>query len=211
MAVEDLASAFAPYGPIHSIQLHKGFAFVWYLRRTSAEEALSKVNGKRIYAGMVQDRIEESAKPMLTSKKRKIEKGKIVGVKGRIVAVDWALGKKEYESMEKGEMVVDQPKDGNEEDDAEDSTDEEEESDDEDDSDLDPVAINEEEDDDDMSPVPEGEDDEDIDEDALEAPEVTSDEEDDDDDDEASKPVEGTTLFVRNIQFEATEDELYNL
>jgi nucleolar protein 4 len=145
------------------------------------------------------DRIEEAAKHELTSVKRKKEKGRIVGLKGRVVAVDWALAKAEYQKMEAGEEAVaaDEIKaDKEEEEDSDmvpvpyksDSDDDEDESGDED------------EEEDDMSPVPED----------LAAPSDIEDES------EEAKPAEhkpdqGTTLFVRNIQFEATEDELYNL
>lgn len=58
------------------------------------------MNGKRIYAGVYQDRIEESANHKLSSVVRKEQKGRIVGVKGRIVAVDKALSKEEYDKLE---------------------------------------------------------------------------------------------------------------
>jgi nucleolar protein 4 len=58
-----------------------------------------------------------------------------------------------------------------------------------------------------MSPVPEGAEDSDM------SPEPETHPDDDDDElEEEPKPVnEGTTLFVRNISFETTEAELYDL
>ena len=91
---------FAPYGFIQLIQVHKGFAFVWYLKPEDADKAIAGVNGKRIYAGVYEDRIAEAANHKLSSVVRKEEKGRIVGVKGRIVAVDNALSKEAYDKLE---------------------------------------------------------------------------------------------------------------
>ena len=159
---------------------------------------------------MHRDRIEEAASHELTSTKKKKEKGKIVGLRGRLVAVDWALGKAEYEKLEAGGEATPASapiagEDAEKDSDASDEDDEEEDS----DSDMDPVPFNEDDEDEDedgdMSPV-----EEDALIDQLEPP---SDVEDGDEEPAkpAHQPDEGATLFVRNIQFEATENELYNL
>lgn len=100
MTEQDLSAVFAPYGFIQSIQVHKGYAFVCFLHGNDGDKAIAGVNGKRIYAGVYKDRIEESANHKLSSIIRKEEKGRIVGVRGRIVAVDKALDKKDYEKLE---------------------------------------------------------------------------------------------------------------
>lgn len=197
----DLSTAFCRFGPLQSVHLRKGYAFIWFVRQPDAEAALKEMNEKRIYHGMHADRIEEAAKHELTSVKRKKEKGRIVGLRGRVVAVDWALSKQEYQKLEEDADNADGA-----EMDKEDAEDEDEDE----DSDMDPVPYksdddeegSEDEDEDaDLSPV----------EDDLEAP---ADAEDDDEDAHpaaAPKPEQGTTLFIRNIQFEATEDELFTL
>lgn len=107
MTEKDLAAVFAPYGFIQSIQVHKGFAFVWYVKPEDADKAIAGVNGKRIYAGVYVDRVEESANHKLSSIVRKEQKGRIVGVKGRIVAVDKALSKEDYDKIEAVTSVED--------------------------------------------------------------------------------------------------------
>ena len=143
------------------------------------------------------DRIEEAAKHELTSVKRKKEKGRIVGLRGRVVAVDWALAKADYQKAETAaaaeeEMDIDEANANAEE---------------EEDSDMDPVPYKSDEEnedeEDDMSPVED-------DPAELEAPSDVEDEAEEPAS-AAPKPDQGTTLFVRNIQFEATEDELYSL
>lgn len=226
----DLASAFAPFGPLLSLQLHKGFAFVHFQRKEDAEKAMAKLNGSRIFAGFLQQRIDEAANHKLTSTLRKEEKGKIVGVKGRQMAVDWALAKKDYEKMENGDAVEESLKEtkvkakkAKEPRSYDSDTSEEEES------DMDPIALDdaddgqesdgeddedddgEEEDEDDMTPEPMAiDEDADIDAADLEKPaDAASDEEAD-----KAKPSTqdtGTTLFIRNVQFEATESELFEL
>lgn len=215
---------FAPYGFIQSIQVHKGFAFVWYLKPEDADIAMAAVNGKRIYAGVYQDRVEESANHKLSSIVRKEQKGRIVGVKGRIVAVDKALSKEDYDKVEAAGaetpasvekvklrsfsnssvvvlmLCIDLPvhqvaqaehaevggdSDSDDSDASEDDNDEDEDEDEDEDADLSPVEL-----------------------DDLELP---SDVEKDEEEEVEKKEDQGTTLFVRNVQFEATEDELFTL
>lgn len=97
---QDLGAMFAPFGQIQNIQVHRGFAFVWYMKPEDADKAMAALNGKRIYAGVYQDRIEESANHKLSSTVRKEQKGRIVGVRGRIMAVDKALSKEAYDKLE---------------------------------------------------------------------------------------------------------------
>jgi nucleolar protein 4 len=206
VTLPDIASAFASFGPIQTIRLLKGYAFITFITKASAQAALEGMNNKRIYAGMEKDRIQEAASHELTSIKRKKEKGKIVGVKGRMCAVDWALEKEQYMKLEaeanrptSAPEVAGELKNGIEHDpDAPDSDEEDEEEDSDED----------EDEEDDLTPEP-------IDMNELEPPsEAELSDEDAGKDGDANKAKatdEGTTLFVRNIQFEATEDELYNL
>jgi len=171
----DLRKRFLPFGPILGINLpttasklpHKdpskppppprarGFAFVWFLSKKDAEEAIEKMNDTEINE--------------------------------RKITVDWAVSKDKYEEAKKEEggddkeaveaVLADEKKDGSDDAEAEDE---------------------------DM------EDEGDAEAEAAETMEV---------DEEESKPVkpvlpdveEGSTLFVRNVPFEVTEEELRNL
>lgn len=125
------------------------------------------------------------------------------GEKGRVVAVDWALGKEEWKKAQEGDKVEGEAA-------ASDASSDEDESgsDQEDDEDEEGSSDEDEDEDSDTSPVPEDLEDRDT------TPQPVGGAEDDglDDDEEEAKPkAQGTTLFVRNISFEATEAELYDL
>ncbi|OCF34024.1 nucleolar protein 4 [Kwoniella heveanensis BCC8398] len=190
--VQDLRAAFLPYGPIHTIDLPtlpsklppsadpskpppppraRGFAFVWFLTKKDAEQAIEGVNGK-----------------VLKTKSGKNE---------REVAVDFALSKEKWEEAKK----VDEPEQkeegseseasGSDDDDSESGSDSEEEGDDGDE-------------DEEMSEAASDEDVDDVDA------------EDDEEEDEPVKPTlpsvdVGATLFIRNLPFETTEQELNQL
>ncbi|GAA5924541.1 mRNA-binding ribosome biosynthesis protein NOP4 [Sporobolomyces koalae] len=211
VAIADLRAAFARFGSLHSITLPvdsntgkpRGFAFIYYITKSCAEAALKAVNGTRVYAGMAADRIaseggkEGKKKEVRERKKAEKEAAKGGGGdKGRLVAVDWALGKEDWKKAQEGDVEKVEGESGSEaessgDDDSEEDSDEEDEEDE--DSDMTPEPVGAE--DSDMSPEPE-------------------DHPDDDDDEleEEPKPSnEGTTLFVRNISFETTEAELYDL
>ncbi|KAN0063566.1 RNA recognition motif-containing protein [Thecaphora frezii] len=138
----------------------RGFAFVWLVSRNDAAKAINAVNGKAIRHGAAEHAAYKAAKG---KKGRDAAKKLLDAVRAhaqpeRIVAVDWALSKKDWEAKAEQSDV---------ETDAED-----EENDDGDDED-------EEEDDSDAEIKP-----------------------------TLPQPEEGTTLFVRNLPFQATEEEL---
>jgi len=207
VAIPDLRAAFARFGSLHSITLPldqktnkpRGFAFIYYITKSCAEAALKAVNGTRIFSGMALERIaseggKEGKKKEVREKKKAVKdaaKGG-GGEKGRLVAVDWALGKEDWKKAQEGE-TAEKPEgesasgSGSEEEDSEEDSDEDEE----------------EDEDSDMTPEPVG----------AEESDIESHPDDDNDDlEEEPQPVnEGTTLFVRNISFETTEAELYDL
>lgn len=207
VTIADLRTVFSRFGSLHSINLPKdstgkprGFAFIYYITKSEAEKALKAINGSRIYAGMAKERIESEGgkggkKKEVREKKKAAEKevGGGGGEKGRLVAVDWALGKDDWKKAQEEEAAKTAPSDDEESGSEEDS--------DEEDSDE------ENSDDSDMSPVPEGADD------MTPEPEHHPDDDDDELDEEPKGPAppKGTTLFVRNMSFEATEAELYDL
>lgn len=220
---QDLRAVFLPYGPIHSIHIPlkepepkeegsseqpkprgKGYAFVWMLSKKEAEKALEGANGAKVHAGMadglVKDKqkrkklIREEAKIKQKEKERKAKR-KAGDVKDeedgegeeeiidseRIIAVDWALSKDKWEEA-KAKLQDDAVAEGSEAGD-EDSH----------------IGVHDDSDDDSAS---------DSDDDG-EDEEMNIDEEDDKPAKPQLPPPEtGTTLFVRNIPFEATEDEL---
>ncbi|KAK0488072.1 hypothetical protein EDD18DRAFT_1360030 [Armillaria luteobubalina] len=201
---QDLRALFLPYGPIHSVHIPKGkdngrsrgFAFVWMLSKKDAEKAMESCNGKVIRAGMAEGLVSDKQKK---KKQRRLEKKMQQGEGAnddddndeaqeaeksleRTIAVDWALSKDKWEE-EKTRMEEDEDV---ETEDA--SSGEDEESDEEE-----------------QLGVHDG-----TDEDA----DGSSDK--DENDEEPVKPQlpppeTGTTLFVRNVPFTATEDELRTL
>jgi nucleolar protein 4 len=236
---QDLRALFLPYGPIHSVHIPsakpeqltekivedgqedkeadakpraRGFAFVWMVSKPDAAKALEGVNGTTVRAGIAARMAEEKQKKKkelrLERKKTLVAEGgegedgqgkaqEQEGAKERIVAVDWALSKNKWEE-EKTRLEDQVDVDGDES--------------------MEGTSSGS------SSSSSEGDSDEDgglgVDDDSDSGQEGDSDEEGDDserDDDEA--PVKpqlpqtdvGTTLFVRNVPYEGTEDELRQL
>ncbi|KAI9456596.1 hypothetical protein HD554DRAFT_2144789 [Boletus coccyginus] len=232
---QDLRATFLPYGPIHSIHIplveaddvkaeaedstkhngspkaarSKGFAFVWMLSKKDAESALEKCNGTKVVAGMANDIVSskqqrkkqrreekkrQNAEPEDGQKEETVEEPEESGsgAKGRVIAVDWALSKERWvQEKEKFGEVADAESDASAGGDSE--TDSEHEQ----------LGIHEE--------GLEDEDGEETDEDEdSEPPGCESDEK------SPKKPQlphtdTGNTLFIRNIPFTATEDEIRTL
>lgn len=218
ITIPDLRAAFARFGSLHSVTLPidpktnkpRGFAFIYYVGKPMAEAALKGVNGTRIYSGMAAERIAseggKEGKKKEVREKKKAEKAQFQGgggEKGRVVAVDWALSKEEWEKAQEEAKAAASASgsDSGSDSDSEEDSDEEDE-----DSDMTPVPegdeSEEEDDDSDTDPIPVG-----LDNDGQNEEKDSEDEESEDE-----KPKqEGTTLFVRNMSFEATEAELYDL
>jgi len=207
---DDIKATFLPYGPIHSIDIPqtedcraKGFAFVWMMSKGDAQRALEKCNGTKIRAGVAaqlvqakqkkkkQVRVEEK---MSKEKARKEQEQAEVEVEGveRVIAVDWALSKDRWEEEKAKIDVAEDVETG--EDDGDSDSGEGSESEDGSRSGL---GSDEEEDSDsgECSSGSSGDEDE---VDLGEGPQKP----------QLPPPEAGTTLFVRNIPFEATEDEL---
>ncbi|KAF8068858.1 hypothetical protein FPV67DRAFT_1093520 [Lyophyllum atratum] len=237
---QDLRAAFLPYGPIHSIHIPtadkqeaekeeteegetsnvvkrvrtKGFAFVWMLSKKDAEKAIEGCNGIVFRAGTADALVldKQKRKKQLREEK-KLKKAAAAGGEAgeeegegevepvvddkrateRVIAVDWALSKEKWKE-EKAKM---EEENGDVEmADASGSEGSEEGSDEDSDESEDEGALG----------VHKGDDDEGIDE-------------DNDDDEDMEEPVKptlpppetGTTLFIRNVPFTATEDELRTL
>ncbi|EJD40752.1 hypothetical protein AURDEDRAFT_127483 [Auricularia subglabra TFB-10046 SS5] len=201
----DLRATFLPYGPIYSVDIPladapapedasssttaapkgKGFAFVWFMSKTDAEKALAGANGKPLAApGNAKGKVKEKAK------------------EGRIVAVDWALSKNRWEAEKakiEDAMDVDGSASGSSSDGDDDSVSVDGSSEDEDEEGL---GVH------------------DSGSDASDADSDDSDDGSGDDDDDEDVPKEraqlpqtdvGTTVFVRNVPYDATDDDLRTL
>ncbi|OCB88356.1 RNA-binding domain-containing protein [Sanghuangporus baumii] len=224
---KDLRALFLPFGPVYSINIPmnnpsaedakddnrrpraKGFAFVWFFSRKDAEKAIAGINGRAIEAGsIVAPTLNKKERQRLRRQlreKTKIDTGedpeneddnssgdedtiessenapKTSGAGSRILAVDWALSKDKWEEA-KAKTLDEQPTESEEtsENEAESSSDLRDEDDSESESGSDEAL------------------------------------EDDEERSVAEEPIKptlpqtdvGTTLFVRNLPFDATEDEL---
>ena len=202
---EDIKATFLPYGPIHSIDIPqtengraKGFAFVWMMSKGDAQRAMEKCNGMNIRAGIAEQfaqakqkkkkqvRIEEKLSKEKVEKDRVNALEEVAGV-GRVIAVDWALSKDRWEEA-KANMDVDGDAEAGESD-----------------------SHSEEGSETGNEPAPESNTGQEEDSDLEESCVGNLDGEDKGENPQKPElplPEAGTTLFVRNIPFEATEDEL---
>ncbi|KAF8185003.1 hypothetical protein K438DRAFT_1837253 [Mycena galopus ATCC 62051] len=233
---QDLRAVFLPYGPVYSIDIPladakgkkpeteepgpartKGYAFVWMLSKKDAEKAIEGCNGMTVRAGLAEGMVSDKQK---RKKQRRVEmkmKMKEAGATQeeeeeeeevdnkraveRVIAVDWALSKDKWKE-EKAKMGLDgdvEMDDASSSGSGSSSDSDSSSSSSDDDSDSDEsdgnIGVHDGEDSDDGS----------------------SGEEDDEDESrtpikpQLPPPEEGTTLFVRNVPFSATEDELRTL
>ncbi|KAG9311398.1 hypothetical protein JVU11DRAFT_8509 [Chiua virens] len=235
---QDLRAIFLPHGPIHSIHIpvaevddakaedeaetisskvtrSKGFAFVWMMSKKDAESALEKCNSMKVFSGMANDLVADKQKRKKQRREDKrrqdiksepgedgetVEEPDHVGNKGRVIAVDWALSKERWEKekeKEKLDEVDDElENDVNMDDAASESTGEA-------DSDHEQLGLHEE------GTGDEAEESESDDVEDSESPER-------EDDESPRKPQlphtdTGNTVFIRNVPFSATEDEIRTL
>ncbi|KAJ7470400.1 hypothetical protein FB451DRAFT_1253606 [Mycena latifolia] len=235
---QDLRAVFLPYGPVYSIHIPpadakgkkpeteapgpartKGYAFVWMLSKKDAERAIEGCNGMTVRAGLAEGMVTDKQKK---KKQRRVElkmKMKEAGAgeddedeeveetddkraMERVIAVDWALSKDKWKE-EKAKMGLGTGADIEMEDasgsesgseSGGDSGSDDSDSDDSDESDG-HMGVHDREDSDDGS---------------------SGDEDDGEDAETPIKPQlpppeDGTTLFIRNVPFSATEDELRTL
>ena len=201
-------------------KLNKGFAFIWFYSRKDAEKALEGINGTVVRAGAAEELVKDKQKK---KKERRLErklaaqKEREATVKGegeddaegdedgegenethkseRVVAVDWALSKDRWEE-EKAKMEEEMPS-GSEEGGSGSESEGEEDSDEEDGG----LGVD---------------DDEDSDEEKSNESGSGQSEDERSEDDKPVKPQlpqtdVGTTLFIRNVPYDATEDELRTL
>ncbi|KAI9203198.1 uncharacterized protein BJ171DRAFT_425619, partial [Polychytrium aggregatum] len=185
----DLRTAFSPYGNIIEVTVPLkpdgkmcGFGFVQFEAVDEAEKAMDAINGTELL--------------------------------GRTVAVDWAVAKKFYET----DAADGDAEEANKADGAQNDDDEEE---DEDDEDEDEEEGEDEDGDEDMDQIPNDEDEDEDEDDGNDEDGDDDDGEDEEDDVEVTfdgerrprksglpDPSEGRTLFIRNLAFETTEEDL---
>ncbi|KAK2467569.1 hypothetical protein APHAL10511_000424 [Amanita phalloides] len=203
---------------------NKGFAFVWFYSRKDAEKAMQERNGTVLRAGVAEELVKGKQKK---KKERRMElklaKGKVeVPVteendsdeddaaaeanntgkdkNERIMAVDWALSKDRWEEEKAKIEQVMADEDGND-DDVQSRSDQEESE-----GEQGGLGIHDHE----------GSDKESGNESGSDQSEQDGEEEERNQDDKPVKPHlpqpdVGTTLFIRNIPYDATEDELRTL
>ena len=211
IAEQDLRAIFLPHGSIYSIDIPridadnhvkteedesstplrgKGFAFVWMWNRKEAEMAMNACNGMQVRAGFATDLVKDKQKKKKARREEKKQAGSSSALddSGRTIAVDWALSKNKWED-EKRELHEEK----------------ESESQDEQGSDKDTESL---------PSTTEGPDERNDEEGSI----IYSDHEGVEDgvNDEKTRPSlpqpeAGTTLFIRNLPFLATEDELRTL
>ncbi|EMD36535.1 hypothetical protein CERSUDRAFT_106374 [Gelatoporia subvermispora B] len=196
----------------------RGFAFVWMLSKKDAEKALEGCNGMTVQAGMAEQIVSDKQKRKKQRREEKklsqLSKAKVEGEgeesaeeseeertdAQRVIAVDWALSKDKWE---KEKAKIEEEKAEQEDVEMADVKGEDEESGEGERSDDEHIGVhNSDEHEDSDSDTSDG---------------GASDDEDGDEEDR--KPVKptlpppetGTTLFVRNVPFEATDDDLRTL
>lgn len=224
-----MRALFTPYGPIHSVTIPKaqsqaqdsqseskttasdpsssatpsqskplarGFAFVWFLSQPDAARAIEKANGNSLYAGYAVDVL--FANKSQIEGKRKIRK-KMKGEDARVIAVDWALSKEKWNEAQQAALKSKKA----DEDGAE--------------------AMDIDEDKENNATLLDDDDEEQwVDEDLSESDAEESGSDEDADamslDGEGSRqgenppqPDEGTTLFIRNVPFEAVDEDIKTL
>ena len=229
---QDLRAVFLPYGPIHEIHIprqttdaeagqaentastrklcSRGFAFVWMLSKKDAEKAIQECNGSVIRAGTAQSLVSDKQKK---KKERRLEMKRLKTAaarkKGgesdaesdddiedremeteRVIAVDWALSKDRWKE-EQTKIEDHEMNDVSESDDDADSSDSGSGADEE------GLGLHGGSEDDSDGSASESEDENDGDEERVKP--------------QLPHPETGSTVFIRNIPFDATEDELRTL
>ncbi|KAF8638463.1 hypothetical protein AX17_002197 [Amanita inopinata Kibby_2008] len=225
----------------HSTVMSKGFAFIWFYSRKDAESAMSGCNGMTVRAGAAEElvkdkqkkkkerRMEKKLAALAAAKQREKDAERIEGEGGdesenqdgesnditdvkeekneRVIAVDWALSKDRWK--EEKARIEDELRDGGENVDNElgserDTSDPASDSgSDEDDQEAEEGGLGVHDGDSESGSETSG-----SDNDSVEGER--------DDDGEPVKPQlpatdVGTTLFIRNVPYDATEDELRTL
>ncbi|WFD29758.1 RNA recognition motif-containing protein [Malassezia sp. CBS 17886] len=115
MTVDDLRAVFLPYGAIYDVTLPmtgdgdepaavasrgRGFAFVWFVSRSDAERAIQAVNGVSLRHGAAEQAALKKAqgKKGRSAAKEALQLVHEHSQPARPVAVDWSLGQKEWQA-----------------------------------------------------------------------------------------------------------------
>lgn len=215
VTVDDIRAVFLRYGAVYEVKLprkgdeaaasadanarNRGFAFVWFVSRSDAARAMEGVNGQQLGHGMAQKAALKSAKGKegRAIAKKALEEAEKGAQPARPVAVDWSLAQKNWLAREDDaeDNAEDDVEDGDDASVAEAPSKKRRRSDAE--STIGDSASDATGDEDESVDEDDGEDEGDAHMQAAK-PQLTP-------------PEAGTTLFVRNLPFQATEEELRDL
>ncbi|KAG8896117.1 RNA recognition motif-containing protein, partial [Tulasnella sp. 403] len=197
----ELRSLFSPYGSIHSITIpsqtessdrkrKSRFAFVWMYQKAHAQKALDAINGSKVSSG-VHGSAKSTANGAIKDEDGDVDmEDSKEGERGRVVAVDFALPKASWEAAKQDGPAVD------EEEEASGSDGDEEEVPEDD--------IKREKRNDPGSSSSLGDEDSNADDQDIDGPELGEGHHEQ----KRPEPPDGTVLFVRNVPFEASEEDL---
>ncbi|KAL4401449.1 RNA recognition motif-containing protein [Malassezia pachydermatis] len=201
MTVEDLRAIFLPYGALYDVSIPtkeakegsakapqgRGFAFIWFVSKSDAAKAIDAVNGVELRHGAAEQALLKKAqgKKGRDAAKEALAQVHKTAQPARPVAVDWSLSQKDWlaqaEDNEAEPVDAELPISRKRPHEEEEEDEEDSESGD-DDSDAEESSSNSMQED----------------ESTTEPPKL-------------APPEAGTTLFVRNLPYQATEQELKDL
>lgn len=196
MTVDDLRAVFLPYGALYDVSIPlqesktetdspkgRGFAFVWFVSKTDAAKAMEALNGVPLRHGAAEQSTLKRAKGKKgrEAAKEALDKVQENAQPARPVAVDWSVSQKEWLAQEQDAQY-----DDDEETPEQDAEQPEESNTSTVEQDSEGDSSIEEADDDDEPETP------------SEPPKLAT-------------PEAGTTLFIRNLPYQATEAELKEL
>ncbi|WFD25153.1 RNA recognition motif-containing protein [Malassezia nana] len=196
MTVDDIRAVFLPYGALYDVSIPlqeptnedetpkgRGFAFVWFVSKADAAKAMEAINGVSLRHGAAEQAVLKKAKGKLgrEAAKEALKKVQEQAQPARPVAVDWSVSQKEWLAQEHHAETDDEVED--EEEETTSSHGDRDEISEADENDL----------------MKQGS--ADVDDTAADPTEPAK----------LAAPEAGTTLFIRNLPYQATEAELKEL
>jgi len=197
MTVDDLRAVFLPYGALYDVSIPlqeskaegdspkgRGFAFVWFVSKSDATKAMEAINGVPLRHGAAEQSALKKAKGKKgrEAAKEALTKAQEYAQPARPVAVDWSVSQKEWLAQEQDSGSDDEER--------------------EDEQDTEKTA------DDDTASTKRNDESEESDEEIIDGDNHS---EGPTEPPKLAAPEAGTTLFIRNLPYQATEAELKEL